>query len=163
MPIKVERARATDAEHILGLRRAAEDWLAERAIVQWPRGRVSLADVLGQIGRGEWHVARRDGRPCAGLRLLWSDERVWQRDNAFAAYVHSLVIDRGHAGDGLGARLLRWAAEQGRVAGVGRLRLDCVENNRRLRRYYADQGFREVGRRRLSPTWSAVLLEKTLA
>jgi GNAT superfamily N-acetyltransferase len=160
--MNVQRAGAADAEHILRMRRAAEDWLAERAIEQWPRGRVSLADVLGQIGRGEWHVVRCAGRPCGGLRLLWSDERVWQRDNAFAAYVHGLVIDRRHAGDGVGARLLRWAAEQGRVAGVRWLRLDCVQHNTRLRRYYADQGFREVGRRRLSPTWCAVLLEKAL-
>jgi RimJ/RimL family protein N-acetyltransferase len=89
---------------------------------------------------------------------------VWQSAGA-AGYVHGLVIDRRQgAGTGLGAHLLDWGGEQGRRAGATVLRLDCVEHNAGLRRYYARLSFREVGRREFQNGWHAVtLLEKRLA
>ncbi|MGH3408209.1 MAG: GNAT family N-acetyltransferase, partial [Streptosporangiaceae bacterium] len=111
---------------------------------------------------GQWHVAGNAGLVCAALRLLWSDP-VWSDDRP-AAYVHGLVIDRAQAGRGLGAGLLDWAAARGRRAGVTVLRLDCVEGNPGLRRYYARLGFREVGRRDFDGPWhSTVLLERDIA
>ncbi len=151
-----------DAAAILGLRKAAERWLAERGIEQWHPGEISLADVRGQVAAGEWHVACDAGRVRAALRLLWSDP-VWGGDQP-AVYVHGLVIDRAQAGGGLGAGLLDWAAAQCRRAGVAVLRLDCVEDNSGLRRYYARLGFREVGRRDFDGPWhSTLLLERDIA
>lgn len=160
-PADVRPAGPDDAAAILGLRAAAERWLAERGIEQWHPGEVSLAEVQGQIAAGEWHVAGAAGLVCAALRLLWSDP-VWSDDRP-AVYVHGLVIDRAQAGRGLGAGLLDWAAAQGRRAGVTVLRLDCVEGNSGLRRYYARLGFRKVGRRDFDGPWhSAVLLERDI-
>jgi ribosomal protein S18 acetylase RimI-like enzyme len=158
----MRRARQDDAVAILGLREAAALWLAGRGIEQWEPGEVSLAEVRGQVSRGEWHVACDAGVVCGALRLLWSDPAVWQRGGGIAVYVHGLVVDRGHAGAGLGARLLDWAAEHGRRAGAAVLRLDCAEGNAGLRRYYARLGFREVGRRDFAGPWhSVVLLERS--
>ena len=57
-----------------------------------------------------------------------------------------------------------WAAATGCLARAAAVRLDCIEGNGRLRRYYLDLGFREVGRRDFDrPFFSAVLLESTLA
>jgi GNAT superfamily N-acetyltransferase len=160
--VDVRAARVEDAAAILGLRTAAETWLAERGIEQWHPGEVSLADVRGQVAAGEWHVACDAGRMRAALRLLWSDP-VWG-DHRPAVYVHGLVIDRAHAGHGLGAGLLDWAGARGRRAGATVLRLDCVEANPGLRRYYRRLGFREVGRRDFDGPWhSAVLLERAIA
>jgi len=161
----MRQASRPDAEAIHGLRVAAEQWLAGRGIQQWDMGEVSLADVRSQIGRGEWPVCRSGDIVCAGLRLLWSDSLVWQAadDATVAAYVHGLVIDRQHAGTGLGASLLAWAGHRGRNAGAIVLRLDCVQANAGLRRYYARLGFREVGTRDFHGRLSVVLLEKDLA
>ena len=80
-----------------------------------------------------------------------------------AGYVHGLVIDREHAGEGLGGQLLDWAERRTLQTGRTLLRLDCVEGNERLRRYYRDRGFREVGRKEFEASWfPAVLLEKAL-
>ncbi len=161
-PADVRPASPDDAAAILGLRMAAERWLAERGIEQWHPGEVSLADVQGQVAAGQWHVACAGGLMRAALRLLWSDP-VWGDDRP-AVYVHGLVIDRAHAGHGLGAGLLDWAEAQGRRAGVTVLRLDCVAANPGLRRYYGRLGFREVGRRDFDGPWhSAVLLERDIA
>lgn len=160
----VERATRVDAEDILRLRTAAEDWLEEHGIEQWGRGEVALAHVRREIQRGEWWLVRHSNGPCGALRLLWTDPAVWAAENRFAAYVHGLMVDRRWAGTGLGADLMKWVDEQARAAGAPAVRLDCVERNLDLRRYYRRHGFREVGRRDFDGPWfSAVLMEKRLA
>lgn len=164
MEIVIERAVPGDVPEILRIRRAAEEWLAAAGIRQWPPGWLTAERLLAEIGRDEWQVARAGAGAgaglCGALRLLWSDEAVWQADNTFAGYVHGLVIDRRHPG--LGSRMLNWAGERARAAGAALLRLDCVSHNARLRRYYADQGFREVGERTLYDGWTMALFEKRL-
>jgi hypothetical protein len=87
-----------------------------------------------------------DGRAIRGaLRLLWSDQGVWPADGVAAVYVHGLMTGRRQADVGLGAMMLAWAGQEGRRAGAVMLRLDCVRSNARLRRHYADLGFREMG------------------
>ncbi|MEU4806144.1 GNAT family N-acetyltransferase [Actinosynnema sp. NPDC023587] len=160
--MSIGQATVEDAGEVLRLRRGAEDWLAGRDIEQWPPGGLELVEVRKQIEAGQWYVARAGDAACGAFRLLWSDEAVWRAENTFAAYVHGLVTDRGHAGTGLGSRLLAWVAEHGRRAGAGLLRLDCVAHNARLRRYYADLGFREVGELVYGRGWVNVLLEKPI-
>jgi len=161
--VSVDKAVVADAPSILGLRQALEEWLESKGVEQWGRGEVSLSDVVQQVAKGEWRVVRGSDGLQAALRLLWSDEPVWQQQNAFAAYVHGLMVHRAHAGYGVGAALLRWAEGQARQAGAPSLRLDCVESNARLRAFYAALGFEEVGRRDFDGPWfSAVLLEKQL-
>ncbi|ALG15172.1 GNAT family N-acetyltransferase [Kibdelosporangium phytohabitans] len=160
MGIVIERAVAGDVPEILRIRRAAEDWLAAAGIRQWEPGWLTAEAVSAEIAGGEWQVAR-DGATLAGaLRLLWSDEQVWQADNAFAGYVHGLVVDRRYTG--LGSRMLDWAGDRVLDAGARLLRLDCVSHNLRLRRYYLDRGFREVDVRLCYGRWLMALFEKRL-
>jgi len=142
------------------MRHAAEDWLAGRGIDQWRPREVPLGAVREQIDRGEFVVARypSSGLVVAAMRLMWSDPAIWRHDDAFAGYVHGLVIDRAHAGRGLGRRLLDWAAQETTMAGANRLRLDCAETNLALRHYYRRCGFREVGRRDFDADWFSVTL-----
>lgn len=162
--INVEQATEQDAEPILALRHSLEEWLEASSVEQWGRGEVGLAEVQRQVASNEWHVVRSPaGDLRAALRLLWSDEPVWQQQNALAAYVHGLMVRRADAGLGLGAVLLGWAEQQAHKNAVPILRLDCVESNEALRRYYRALGFSEVGRRDFDGPWySAVLLEKEL-
>lgn len=75
------------------------------------------------------------------------------------------MIDRDHAPRGLG-RLLLSAAEK-RIVAAGRsvARLDCAAHNLRLRRYYLDSGYREVGHQPLclGSRYPVTLFEKHLA
>jgi ribosomal protein S18 acetylase RimI-like enzyme len=159
--LKMRPASPADVPAIYRLRTEAELWLAERRIRQWPVGEARLDVIADQVARGDWHVTGDGGAVEAGLRLLWADAAIWPDDGVRAVYVHGLMIDHRLAGTGLGARLLDWAAEAGRRSGAAVMRLDCIEGNERLLRYYLDLGFREVGRRDLDrPFFSTVLLEK---
>lgn len=160
----LEKARPSDVVELLRLRIEAEDWLASRGIDQWRRGQVTPDDLESQVAAGEWHVERTSIGLRGALRLLWSDSEVWQHEDAFAGYVHGLVIDRAQAGRGAGAALLAWAEQEARLAGARLFRLDCAESNSELRGYYARLGFREVGRLDVpgKPWLAATLLEKPL-
>lgn len=125
-----------------------------------------MSTVESHIAAGEMYVATVEpgGPIVAAVRLLWSDPLIWQDENAFAGYVHGLMIDRSHAGRGLGRALLEWSADQARSADAHVLRLDCAETNPELRRYYRGLGFVEVGRREFDTDWfSVILFEKRIA
>jgi GNAT superfamily N-acetyltransferase len=127
-------------------------------------GEVTQDDVARQVDAGEWHVLPGGDGVLGALRLLWSDEPIWREEDRFAAYVHGLMVDRAHAGTGLGQAMLGWVEAQARVRGAALFRLDCCESNTALRAYYGAQGFREVGRRDFDGAWfSATLFEKSLA
>lgn len=161
--LELELAGLADAERVLALREAAAAWLAARGVRQWEPGEVTPAQVRTQIEAGQWHVLREDDTLVGGLRLLWQDEEVWGPQPPVAAYVHGLVVAGQRRGSGLGTALLQWAADQARARGRTLLRLDCGEDNDALRRYYAGQGFRTVGRRDFDGRWySVVLLERSL-
>jgi hypothetical protein len=68
---------AADATALYRLRTAAELWLAERGIRQWPVGEASLDAIAGQVGQGEWWVTGDEGTVEACLRLLWTDTGIW--------------------------------------------------------------------------------------
>ena len=79
MVVDVVQAVETDGPEILALRHAAEDWLAERGIIQWRPREVSVEQVGEQISRWEFFVARdrEQSRIVGALRLIWSDPVVW--------------------------------------------------------------------------------------
>lgn len=161
--VTVRPAQSADAPSLHALRVELEQWLAARGVTQWDPGEVELQDVERQVAEGQWHLASQGGSPLGALRLLWSDEPVWREDDRFSAYVHGLMASRRAAGTGVGRALLAWAEDQARARNAPALRLDCVEGNARLRSYYRDLGFLEVGRRDFDGPWySAVLLEKRL-
>lgn len=144
------------------LREAAARWLVGRDIRQWLPGEVDVRTVRAQIAAGEWFVHRRGGDVVSALRFLWSDPVFWGEQPDEAAYVHGLMIDRRHAGEGLGAATLRWAEERATGAGRTFLRLDHAADNPGLARYYRDLGFRERGRRQFELWGPVTLVEKVL-
>ena len=162
MELMIRRAMPDDARALHALRQAAADWQQARGIQLWRRDDTPLETIAAQVEEGEWHVAVAGGAIRGALRLLASDP-VWPQDGVPAHYVHGLMTDRGHAGTGLGASLLAWAADQARQTGAEALRLDCIETNVRLRQYYSGQGFRPVGRFAYPAPWhSVVLWERTI-
>jgi GNAT superfamily N-acetyltransferase len=144
------------------MREAAARWLVERGIRQWQPGEVDIRTLREQIEAGEWFVHRQSGRLLVALRFLWTDPVFWGERPDDAAYVHGLMIERRHAGEGLGAAALGWAEERARAAGRTFLRLDHAADNVRLARYYRDRGFIERGRREFEPWGPVTLVEKPL-
>ncbi|MDC7123306.1 GNAT family N-acetyltransferase [Cellulomonas fimi] len=163
MPVIPAPARPADVDDIHALRRALEDWMAERGVDQWPRGSLPRERVAAQVDAGEWWVVRDERGLAATIRLLWSDPDFWGGDDSPAVYVHGLMVARRRAGDGLGGALLDWAAARGRDAGAGLFRLDCRASNPALRRYYESQGFTAVGERDFGTHRNTLLQQPLLA
>jgi GNAT superfamily N-acetyltransferase len=169
--VRLEPGTPTDAAECLRLRDDAARWLLARGLDQWRPGEVDLAEVERSALRGELLVVREGGRVVATATVTTSDPDVWCGgpgvDDVPARYVHRLVVARDAAGRGLGRAVLRAVEAGAAAAGCAAVRLDCVQGNAALRRWYLADGYRVVGRRdwagvaggRLLP---AVLLEKRL-
>lgn len=80
-----------------------------------------------------------------------------------ALYIEAFATARAYEGQGIGGRMLAWAADQARAQGINWLRLDCWAGNPDLRAYYARQGFTECGSCKSGETWIGALFEKRLA
>jgi ribosomal protein S18 acetylase RimI-like enzyme len=159
----LQRAQEGDAAVLFALREAAARWQVSQGIVQWLPGEVSGEEFSAQVAAGEWVVLRDARGVRAACRLLWSDRAVWGDQPDDAGYVHGLVVDRACAGAGLGRRLLDLVGERVHDEGRPFLRLDCVVGNQRLRDYYRELGFREVGQRQFEERWDpVVLMERAL-
>ncbi|MEX2208654.1 MAG: GNAT family N-acetyltransferase [Myxococcota bacterium] len=143
--MKPELARPDDADSVYRLLNDAAVWLEARGIEQWKPGALPRAVVSGGIRAARVFVVRASDALIATLQLEDSDPATWGADAGDALYLHRLCVARTHAGDGLGLRLLDWAAATARARGRRLLRLDCVASNDALRRYYARAGFAERG------------------
>lgn len=123
----------------------AAAWLTAKGIDQWP----SLPNIHWQrrmaaaIEQSEVYTVGIANNRFGIVRLTWSDP-YWP-DDGRAGYVHSMAIRTAMHGKGVGAAILEWAMAEVRRQGRRRLRLDCLADNSRLRRYYEDQGFVHQG------------------
>lgn len=162
---RLERGAATDAAAVVRLRDAAAEWLLARGIEQWRPGEASAAGVAARADAGELFVVRDRGEVVAAVVVVPSDPLIWGPRPDDAGYVHTLVIDRRRAGQGLGRRVLVLAEARIAAGGAVRARLDCGAGNDGLTAYYRAAGYAEVGRRSFAPDqpWPPVVLfEKPL-
>ncbi len=130
------RAEPGQEDEVLAVLDESAAWLVAQGVRQWP-GRFERAWIEPAILRGETWLVEVEGEVAATVTLDWADA-LWE-DDGQAGYVHRMAVRRHAAG--LGAEVLRWAADVTRAAGRSFLRLDCVASNRRLRAYYESAGF----------------------
>lgn len=157
-------AQPADTAVVCALLEEAGQWLEARGIDQWPSQLPPqlIAAVGHRIAWGETYLAMLAGQPVGTLTLQWSDLAVWGEQPPVAGYVHGLAIRRSVGGQGIGQRMLEWAAAQVASAGRHYLRLDCRADNAALCTYYQRAGFRPCGRIEQG-RWSAQLFQKRVS
>ena len=159
----IRRAGLDEIETIVDIMAEAAAWLQSRGIDQWRIDRERTiarlrAAMDGPAPEREVYLVWSGAAPVATLALQREDD--WgdlSDDNAL--YVHSFAVRRSVAGQGLGRRMLEWAADRAAAAGKTCLRLDCMVENAALRAYYERAGFVHCGDMH-GTTWSASLYEK---
>jgi GNAT superfamily N-acetyltransferase len=139
--VVVAEARPEEVEMVLEILNEAADWLQAKGIDQWQTRYFTRSLILEQTGRGEVYLARLDGNVVGTITLQWSDPLWWEDAPPDAGYFHRLAIKREYAAKGLGRALVRWAESRARASGKKYLRLNCMFENPRIRRYYEDLGF----------------------
>lgn len=138
--LDVRRATFDDHGVVLDVLAQGASYALSQGIDQWPE-RFPDEMILRGIERHEVHVGVIDGAVVATLTLAWSDPDVWEEDDGQAGYVHRLAVKTERRGVGLGRRLLHWAQVEMDRADRTFLRLDCLERNAQLRRWYESIGF----------------------
>ena len=141
MDLSIRTADESELAEVIGILAECSAWLKAKGIIQWP-DRFPEAPLLSAIGRGEIFVATEADTPVATVTLQWRDPAFWG-DRADAAFIHRLAVRRSHAG--VGSQLLEWASRQALSHDRSFVCLDCLSTNLRLRRYYEDLGFQQVG------------------
>jgi ribosomal protein S18 acetylase RimI-like enzyme len=144
--IFIRPAAPEDVNGVLELLSEAASWTAALGYPNWP-AQFPRTMVTHGIAEGELFVAEADGSLVATVNLQWSDVMFWGEREPDAGYVHRLVVRRDHAGAGLGAALVDWAAQQVSAAGRACLRLDVSADNLPLCSYYERLGFVHRGDR----------------
>ena len=104
------------------VRRRDFHWLAPERIGENDFNRDTAGEVI--------HVAR-EGDVLLGFISVWTAD----------SFIHHLYVDTAQQARGVGSRLLDFA----RATYPGPLRLKCVAQNERARRFYAQHGWRVVG------------------
>lgn len=133
-----------DVHLVLDLLEEAAAWIrAVHRLEQWPE-RFPEERVLEDVDSGALFVCEIDGVLLGALSLAWSDPMFWG-DRSDAGFVHRLVVRRDRAGQGLGARLLRWVDGEILRRGRGWLCIDVLQDNVALRAFYEGIGFRWAG------------------
>jgi GNAT superfamily N-acetyltransferase len=81
-------------------------------------------------------------RPVATFSLLESDPLYWPAAADDALYLHRFAVRRHAAG--VGRQAVEWAVGEALRRGREYIRLDCLAENRGIRRYYERCGFAAV-------------------
>ncbi|OLT10384.1 hypothetical protein BJF79_26140 [Actinomadura sp. CNU-125] len=182
---RIRLARTDELGVVLGLIDGAAEWLrAEKpATRQWnrpwphPDGR-SKRVYDGLLNAETWLLFddaapldsnRPDSNPIGTVTFrLTGHEELWtaRERRVDAVYLHRLVIERGHAGLGLGAELIDWAGRKGRSAlpSANLIRIDVWSDNAELHGYYKERGFQHIATRTTSDrSPSGAVFEKPIA
>ena len=157
-----ERAERDDIDELLVLRDALARWLSDRGIEQWLPGELPRQRLGAWVDRGRVHVHRHRGEIVAAVAALDDDPEIWNDGRVDAGYIHLLMVDRRHAGRGLGEAGLAYAEQQIRDGGGRVARLDTVATNTALQSWYERHGYRRAGTRTFEKPglFDVVLFEK---
>jgi ribosomal protein S18 acetylase RimI-like enzyme len=151
MTLAITRVERDKAPEILEIVQGVALWLKGKGIDQWStfldaeRARMTIER---RFDEGEVFLGSLDGVAVATITLQWEDA-FWGdlgKDPA-VGYIHTMAVSRDHAGRGLGRELLDWTAAYFAKAGRTKVRLDCIEENFRLCRFYDAAGYRTIARK----------------
>jgi GNAT superfamily N-acetyltransferase len=153
-PFALRRANLDDADVVHGLVREASRWLRGKNTDQWASpwpGPQRRDERLKQdLVAGRTWIVWDDNLAVATVTITrqdpvdYAENHVWpdERRAETALYVRRTIVQRSHAGLGLGAGLLDWATGVAkRELGTTLLRIDVWTTNQRLHDYYRSQGF----------------------
>jgi GNAT superfamily N-acetyltransferase len=165
LDLRMRPGTAADEGALLGLFDEAVEWMVARGQPgQWgdrpfserPETRRRVREFARH--EGLW-IAERDGEPVGALIVGVHPPHVEPIDR-IELYIELLISARRHAGNGIGARLVRLADDLAAQRGVEVLRVDCWAGAPTLVGWYEAQGFARSGTFDVGG-WKGQVFEKT--
>lgn len=146
------RASAGDFGAVIGLIEGARRWLRTKNTDQWLQPWPSEEDrghrIREALQAGKTWIVWDGHTAAATITAQSEDNGVWSKQMLAdpAVYISRLVVSRSYSGQGLGARLLDWAAVRARHEyGARWIRVDVWTTNTALHGYYVQRGFEHCG------------------
>ena len=160
---QVQAGTAAELGAFVELLEAVGAALWARGIEQWPPGlaRRQRPQLVEYVEAGRLFVVRDGGALAGGCIATSLPSGLWPDRPPRAPYLTKLVVAPDAAGARLGERIASEAERWCAARGFARLRLDCWDLNPRLRRYYRELGYTELGTAVAGP-YQARLFEKPL-
>jgi GNAT superfamily N-acetyltransferase len=139
---------AADVPRVIALYDQAVLWLAETGRAgqwgtePWSRQPEMIARLESVIRAGGLRIAEAEDGDLAGALWISQAPRYVTPATEPELYLGHLVVDRRHAGRGVGRAMLDAAGREAVERGARRLRLDCwAGGDQAMVRYYEQAGF----------------------
>lgn len=146
------QSTADDAPAIMNLLLQTAQWLNSKGSTQWNallRGE-DHHNTKESARRGDVYLIK-DGETIAGIVTLLRSPSAWdielwgEEGHDTAVYLHRLAINREYGGRNLGDAILQWVHTGIRFDGKDRIRLDCIDSNPQLDKFYRSAGYTYKG------------------
>lgn len=145
---QIQKATKDNVEAIIQLLKDVAAWLKVKEVNQWGFLLAGGEDeeIRQAILDGATYAVWLNGELIATFTLYESqsewDQHIWgSEDHKNVLYLHRLAIRPAYMGKGIGQELFEWIE----VNLDKTIRLDCVLNHPKLRAFYTEHGFEEVG------------------
>lgn len=149
--LRIRAGRAGDSSALLALWDDAIAWMVERGqAMQWGVEPASAIPGRRDMVR-DWEsgtglrIAELDAKTVGASVIVASPPDHVPTARRPESYLLFLISARKHAGKGIGAELVRRAADEARAAGSELLRVDCWAGAPDLVAWYERQGFARSG------------------
>lgn len=149
----IRLANPRDVEAIMSIVHGAQCSLAELGIDQWQNGYPSLDVIMADIERGVGYVlCGEDGCPIGYIAIVMDGEPAylqitdseWNTPNSYVV-VHRLCVALDARREGVAVRMMRYAADVAREAGIKAFRIDTHRGNIRMLSMLEKLGFAYCG------------------
>lgn len=134
------------------LHTAAEHWTLWG--IREVTGRIVACAIVDGHGDPDYLPHYPATATCPDTGIAFAEPRTF--------YVHRMATAVDCAGYGLGSRLLSTAEQVARFNAGVYLRLECSRHNEGLKRYYVEQGFRQVNDVHVEGRFSGALFSKVV-
>ena len=149
----IRLANPRDVEAIMSIVHGAQCSLAELGIDQWQNGYPSLDVIMADIERGVGYVlCGEDDCPIGYVAIVMDGEPAylqitdseWNTPNSYVV-VHRLCVALDARREGVAVRMMRYAADVAREAGIKAFRIDTHRGNIRMLSMLEKLGFAYCG------------------
>ncbi|NEV92969.1 GNAT family N-acetyltransferase [Psychroflexus sp. YR1-1] len=156
-----------DLEDVISLFQAAADKISRMNIDHWQYWKNPPSEKIEWVKEGiqnkEYFFVQNENNETLGMvRILDQDLLYWGKQDEKARYIHSLLVKEEYNGKGIGIQIIKRIGRDAKAMDCKYLRLDADSTNPKLCRYYENQGFKQVGAKKL-PISTYNLYEKALA
>lgn len=143
--MKIENCVTADIAEIFRLYKlASEHQKAVNAVVIWPEFERNLVETEITENR-QWKLLI-DGTIACVWATTFSDEQIWEERNADKAlYIHRIATNPIFRGQNFVKIITEWAKEYAHSIDKDFVRLDTIDNNRKLIEHYTKAGFAFLG------------------